>query len=107
MEDGSEFKSCLNIIDEDAGYDRSKVIWVWGLSKIFSLPGLRVAAIYSENDRLLDSIKRSLMYNGLNAITQHIVREILNDQGILLSNEYVRLFYELLLFRIRQQLLRD
>ena len=81
LDDGSEFKSCLNIVDEDPGYDRSRVVWTWGLSKIFSAPGLRVAAIFSENKRILESVGRSLMYNGLNVITQHIVREILNDQG--------------------------
>jgi len=80
LEDGSKFKSCLNIIDEDPEYDRSKVIWMWGLSKIFSIPGLRAAAIFSENKRLLESVRKLLLYNGLNAVTQHIVREVLSDQ---------------------------
>ncbi|KAE9547036.1 hypothetical protein FO519_009752 [Halicephalobus sp. NKZ332] len=80
LDDGSEFKSALNIIDEDPEYDRSKVIWMWGLSKIFSIPGLRAAAIFSTNERLLESIKKSMMYNGLNALTQHVVKEILNDR---------------------------
>ena len=93
LEDGSEFKSCLNIIDEDPGYDRSKVIWMWGLSKIFSIPGLRVAAIFSWNDRILESTKRSLMYNGLNVLTQHVVQEILNDHGMLLNKHVYGLYY--------------
>ena len=86
LEDRSKFKSCLKIIDEDPEYDRSKVIWMWGLSKIFSIPGLRAAVIFSENKRLLESIRKSLLYNGLNAVTQHIVREVLTDQGLLLKN---------------------
>ncbi|KAE9548298.1 hypothetical protein FO519_008487 [Halicephalobus sp. NKZ332] len=80
LDNGSKFKSALNIVDEDPECDRSKVIWVWGLSKIFSVPGLRAGVIFSENKRILESIRRSTMYNGPNIVTQHVIREILNDK---------------------------
>uniref|UniRef100_A0AC34FG89 Aminotransferase class I/classII domain-containing protein n=1 Tax=Panagrolaimus sp. ES5 TaxID=591445 RepID=A0AC34FG89_9BILA len=95
LPNGQSYESGIKIFDNDSSLDRTKLVWTWGLSKIFSIPGLRVAAIYSCNERLLKSVNRSLMYQGLNVITQHFVRELLND------HQWISYF-----FQINQQLLK-
>uniref|UniRef100_A0A7E4VZA2 Aminotran_1_2 domain-containing protein n=1 Tax=Panagrellus redivivus TaxID=6233 RepID=A0A7E4VZA2_PANRE len=76
-----KFESALKLFDDDPSLDRQRLIWLWGLSKVFSVPGLRVATIYTSNKSIQASLKRSLMYQVPNVVTQHLVKGLLNDHN--------------------------
>lgn len=59
---------------------RNKLIWLWGLSKNFSLPGLRTAVLYTPNQVVRAACTRFLMHHLPNVLTQFITREFLGDQ---------------------------
>jgi aspartate/methionine/tyrosine aminotransferase len=58
---------------------RSKLIWMWGLSKNFSLPGLRTAVLYTPNPIVRTACVRFLMHHLPNTTTQFIAREFIDD----------------------------
>uniref|UniRef100_A0AC34GVA0 Aminotransferase class I/classII domain-containing protein n=1 Tax=Panagrolaimus sp. ES5 TaxID=591445 RepID=A0AC34GVA0_9BILA len=75
--EGKPFESAIRIFDQDPTLDRNRLIWMSGLSKNFSLPGLRTAAMYTPNAEVLAATRRFLMLQGPNATTEFIAREIL------------------------------
>ena len=77
--EGAPFESAIRLFDQDPALDRNRLIWMSGLSKNFSLPGLRTAAMYTPNYEVLAATRRFLMYQGPNATTEFIAREILGD----------------------------
>ncbi|KAE9548391.1 hypothetical protein FO519_008394, partial [Halicephalobus sp. NKZ332] len=75
------FESAIKIFDQDSSLDKNKLIWMSGLSKNFSLPGLRTAVMYTPNKEVKESTKRFLMYQGPNATTEFLTRELLEDKA--------------------------
>uniref|UniRef100_A0A7E4VU61 Aminotran_1_2 domain-containing protein n=1 Tax=Panagrellus redivivus TaxID=6233 RepID=A0A7E4VU61_PANRE len=78
--EGNPFESAIRLFDNDPSLDRDKLIWMSGVSKNFSLPGLRTAVMYTPNLKVLNATKRFLMYQGPNATTEFIIREIIGDK---------------------------
>ena len=74
------FESAIKIFDQDSSLDKEKLIWMSGLSKNFSLPGLRTAVMYTPNKDVREATKRFLMYQGPNATTEFLTRELLGDK---------------------------
>uniref|UniRef100_A0A7E4VWX0 Aminotran_1_2 domain-containing protein n=1 Tax=Panagrellus redivivus TaxID=6233 RepID=A0A7E4VWX0_PANRE len=96
--EGVPFESAIRLFDNDPSLDRDKLVWMSGLSKNFSLPGLRTAVMYTPNVDVLAATRRFLMYQGPNATTEFIVRELVGDKdwvrNVFLpeSNRRLRLF---------------
>ncbi|KAI1701386.1 aminotransferase class I and II domain-containing protein [Ditylenchus destructor] len=61
---------------------RQKLIWLWGLSKNFALPGLRTAVLYTPNPIVRTACIRFLMHHLPNTTTQFIAREFINDHAM-------------------------
>uniref|UniRef100_A0A914D017 Aminotransferase class I/classII domain-containing protein n=1 Tax=Acrobeloides nanus TaxID=290746 RepID=A0A914D017_9BILA len=74
------YQSVLLLIKE-LEFSYNKVIWLWGLSKNFSIPGLRVGIIHTTNEDVRNCIKRFLMHKHPNSPTQFLVRSLLDDHG--------------------------
>ncbi|KAI6186817.1 ACC synthase-like protein [Aphelenchoides besseyi] len=87
------FRSACELFEdpEAANY----LIWIWGISKNFSLPGLRFAVIYSPNPAIRTASSRFVMHHIPNTTTQFIAREFLNDydwiQNVFLPENHRRL----------------
>jgi aspartate/methionine/tyrosine aminotransferase len=76
---GSPFRSAVKLFETEQ--ERSKLIWMWGLSKNFALPGMRFAALHTPNEVVKMAVVRFLMHHLPNTTTQFIVREMLDDHG--------------------------
>uniref|UniRef100_A0A914EMD1 Aminotransferase class I/classII domain-containing protein n=1 Tax=Acrobeloides nanus TaxID=290746 RepID=A0A914EMD1_9BILA len=74
------YQSVLLLIKE-LEFSYNKVIWLWGLTKNFSLPGLRVGVIHTTNEDVRNCIKRFLMNKHPNSPTQFLVRSLLDDHA--------------------------
>ncbi|CAD5232082.1 unnamed protein product [Bursaphelenchus xylophilus] len=61
------------------GEDKNYLIWIWGISKNFSLPGLRFAVLHSPNPSVRACAARFQMHHLPNTTTQFIAREFIND----------------------------
>ncbi|KAI6236801.1 ACC synthase-like protein [Aphelenchoides besseyi] len=87
------FRSACELFEdpEAANY----LIWIWGISKNFSLPGLRFAVIHSPNPAIRTAASRFVMHHIPNTTTQFIAREFLNDydwiQNVFLPENHRRL----------------
>ncbi|KAL3075485.1 hypothetical protein niasHS_011992 [Heterodera schachtii] len=73
----SPFRSAVELFEDERS--RQKLIWLWGLSKNFSLPGLRAAVIHSPNPLVRTAITRFMMHHLPNCTTQFIMRQFLDD----------------------------
>jgi aspartate/methionine/tyrosine aminotransferase len=62
------------------------LIWIWGISKNFSLPGLRFAVLHSPNDSIRLAASRFVMHHLPNTTTQFIARQFLSDSGRSISS---------------------
>jgi len=62
-----------------AGDAANYLIWIWGISKNFSLPGLRFAVLHSPNHAIRVAASRFMMHHLPNTTTQFIARQFLSD----------------------------
>ena len=53
------FQSAIQLFETEE--EKKKLIWMWGLSKNFSLPGLRFAALHTPNEIIRTAVIRFLM----------------------------------------------
>nr|CAD2185144.1 unnamed protein product [Meloidogyne enterolobii] len=58
----------------------NKMIWVWSMSKVFSIPGLRAGVFYTKNKKIKEAVTKFVMFNQPNCVTQFIMRHFLDDQ---------------------------
>lgn len=58
----------------------NKMIWVWSMSKVFSIPGLRGGVFYTRNKKIKEAVTKFMMFNQPNCVTQFIMRHFLDDQ---------------------------
>ncbi|KAI6189651.1 ACC synthase-like protein [Aphelenchoides bicaudatus] len=70
------FQSACSLFEGEAA---NYLIWIWGISKNFSLPGLRFAVLHSPNETIRTAASRFVMHHLPNTTTQFIAREFLSD----------------------------
>ncbi|KAI1712282.1 aminotransferase class I and II domain-containing protein [Ditylenchus destructor] len=74
---GRKYQTATELFETDE--ERQYMVWMWGLSKNLSMPGLRVSVIHSPNEMVIKAAARCLMFHHPNALTQFVIREIVND----------------------------
>lgn len=75
--DKVHYRSAVELFESEEECQR--LIWMWGLSKNFCVPGLRVSVIYSPNEMVCSAVMRCQMIQHPNVLTQFVVRALLSD----------------------------
>ncbi|KAI1711660.1 aminotransferase class I and II domain-containing protein [Ditylenchus destructor] len=90
---GRKYQTATELFETDE--ERQYMVWMWGLSKNLSMPGLRVSVIRSSNEMVTKAAARCLMFHHPNALTQFVIREIVNDhdwvQNVYIPTNFQRL----------------
>lgn len=94
------FQGACSLFEGDAS---NFLIWIWGISKNFSLPGLRFAVLHSPNETIRIAAQRFVMHHLPNTCTQFIARQFLSDYGNPLSFNGPFFLTIMLVFRLDRQ----
>lgn len=77
FDQNSGFKSILSYFSKLP--DPGRIVWMWGTSKDFCIPGIRFATIYSENREILDCVRRFCQLQPVAAPIETTVRLLVSD----------------------------
>ncbi|KAM6961344.1 1-aminocyclopropane-1-carboxylate synthase-like protein 1 [Aplochiton taeniatus] len=77
FDESATFQSVLSL---DRLPDPQRTHVLWGMSKDFAMPGLRLSAVYTENRDLVEALDKLASFHGVSGITQHQVARVLHDR---------------------------
>ncbi|KAJ8638524.1 hypothetical protein MRB53_012791 [Persea americana] len=84
----SEFTSIAEILKSQNNENSERVHIVYSLSKDLGLPGFRVGAIYSYNDKVVTTARRMSSFSLVSSLTQHLLASMLSDTEF--TEKYIR-----------------
>lgn len=74
-----EFTSVAELLNPQTCHDFQRVHIVYSLSKDLGLPGFRVGAIYSYNDKVVTTARRMSSFSLVSSHTQHLLASMLSN----------------------------
>lgn len=103
----SEFVSIAEILEERNYKNSERVHIVYSLSKDLGLPGFRVGAIYSYNDKVVTTARRMSSFTLISSQTQHLLASMLSDEKftenyIKTNRERLRKRYEMIISGLKK-----
>ncbi|KAL0426927.1 UNVERIFIED_CONTAM: 1-aminocyclopropane-1-carboxylate synthase 7 [Sesamum latifolium] len=83
-----DFVSVAEIVEAQNYEDSERVHIVYSLSKDLGLPGFRVGAIYSYNDKVVTTARRMSSFTLISSQTQHLLALMLSDKSF--TENYIK-----------------
>ncbi|KAK4391764.1 1-aminocyclopropane-1-carboxylate synthase 7 [Sesamum angolense] len=83
-----DFVSVAEIVEARNYEDSERVHIVYSLSKDLGLPGFRVGAIYSYNDKVVTTARRMSSFTLISSQTQHLLALMLSDKSF--TENYIK-----------------
>lgn len=77
---GSEFRSIVNLLDNNLGED---IHVIWGLSKDFGASGMRVGCLYTQNEGIRRASRGWVIASNVSNLTQEIWASLLSDKAFI------------------------